>query len=198
VLVSAQEMYKKGKNDFMANLCEEQHKLLKYQLQWDEQFDREFRDLSLRDTIKNLLSLKQTKLAEKLKSEFKVSDKMYWSIRLQTHAEQGEWMEIEKMAKSKKTPGGFEEFVEICLQFGNRAEAHKYLSKVRDELQVKYYCMAKFYDEAAKLAFEKKNEDDLRYVRHQCLATDRATADNVAQLIEQLRTNPPDRASRRQ
>lgn len=107
-LVSAQEMYKKGKNDFLASLCEEQHKLLKYQQQWDAQFSHNFTDLSLRDTIKALLVLKQIKLAEKLKSEFKVSEKMYWSIKLQTHAEQGEWIEIEKMAKAKKTLGGFE------------------------------------------------------------------------------------------
>ncbi len=136
-------MYKKGKNDFLANLCEEQHKLLKYQQQWDQQFGQTFSNLSLRDTIKALLGLKQNKLAEKLKSEFKVSEKMYWSIRLQTHAELGEWIEIEKMAKAKKTLGGFEEFVEICVQFGNRKEAYKYLTKVREELQVKYYCMAK-------------------------------------------------------
>lgn len=74
-LVSAQEMYKKGKNDFLANLCEEQHKLLKYQQQWDQQFGQTFTSLSLRDTIKAMLVLKQIKLAEKLKSEFKVSDK---------------------------------------------------------------------------------------------------------------------------
>jgi hypothetical protein len=35
------------------------------------------------------------------------------------------------------------EFVEVCLQNGNRNEAHKYLPKVKDELQIKYYCMAK-------------------------------------------------------
>jgi hypothetical protein len=70
-------MYKRGKNDFMATMCEEQHKLLKYQQQWDLQLSTSLVDLSLRETIKTLLSIGQIKFAEKLKNEFKVSEKMY-------------------------------------------------------------------------------------------------------------------------
>ncbi len=55
----------------------------------------------------------------------------------------------------------------------------------------------RFYEEAAKLAFDKKNEDDLRYVRLQCLGSDREMADKIVDMIEQLRANPPDRSSRR-
>lgn len=70
-------MYKKAKNEFMASICEEQIRLLKYQQQLEQQYGKSFVDLSLRDTIKELLSLKQPKLADKLRSEFKVSEKMY-------------------------------------------------------------------------------------------------------------------------
>lgn len=72
-------MYKRAKNEFMASICEEQIKLLKYQQQLEQQlqFGKTLVDLSLRDTIKELLSAKQSKLADKLRSEFKVSEKMY-------------------------------------------------------------------------------------------------------------------------
>lgn len=42
----------------------------------------------------------------------------YWSIRLHTYGELGDWAEIEKMAKGKKTLGGFEvRFGEIPTNF---------------------------------------------------------------------------------
>lgn len=69
-------MYRKAKNEFMLNVCEEQVRLLKYQQQLEQQFGKWMVDLSLRDTIKELLSLNQQKLADKLRSEFKVSEKM--------------------------------------------------------------------------------------------------------------------------
>lgn len=37
----------------------------------------------------------------------------YWSIRLQTHAELHEWLDLEKMSKTKKIPGGFEVLISI-------------------------------------------------------------------------------------
>jgi len=75
-LISAQEMYKRSKNEFMASMCEEQQRLVKYQQQWSLQFHIPLSDLSLRDTIKTLLSHGQSKYAEKLKNEFKISEKM--------------------------------------------------------------------------------------------------------------------------
>jgi hypothetical protein len=55
----------------------------------------------------------------------------------------------------------------------------------------------RFYEEAAKIALEKKNEEDLRYIRLQCLGTERAVADKIAGMIEQLKSSVPDRSSRR-
>ncbi|ODM96537.1 Vacuolar protein sorting-associated protein 16 [Orchesella cincta] len=195
-LVSAQEMYKKSKNEFMASVCEEQVKLLKYQQTLQQQYGKDFIDLSLRDTIKELLSMKELKLAEKLRSEFKVSEKMFWSIRLQTLGEHHEWPEVEKLSKTKKVPGGFEEFVEVCLQYGNRAEAHKYLPRVKEDLQVKYYVMARYFEEAADIAYERKNENELLFIRSSCIMSDRSLAEKIEGMVTQLRTAPPDRGNR--
>ena len=75
-LISAQEMYKKAKDDFMANLCEEQSRLLKYQMNMEQKFNRDCVEFTLRDTIKLLLQMREVKLADKLRMEFKVPDRM--------------------------------------------------------------------------------------------------------------------------
>lgn len=80
-LLSAQELYKKGKNDFIASLCEEQHRLLKCQQKLEQKCNQRFVDLSLRDTIKTLLLLKENKLADGLRTDFKVSEKMYGGVQ---------------------------------------------------------------------------------------------------------------------
>ena len=75
-LQQAQQLYLKGKNDFAASLCEEQNKLLKHQLSLEQKYNNTFVNLSLRDTIKTLLIIKEVKMAEKLRQEYKVSDRM--------------------------------------------------------------------------------------------------------------------------
>lgn len=75
-LQQAQQLYIKGKNDFAASLCEEQNKLLKHQLALEQQYHNSFVNLSLRDTIKALLVIKEVKIADKLRAEYKVSDRM--------------------------------------------------------------------------------------------------------------------------
>ena len=75
-LQSAQQMYLKGKNDFMASLCEEQNKLLKHQQALEQQYGQPFLHFSLRDTLKKLLARKEVKMAEKMRVEYKVTDRM--------------------------------------------------------------------------------------------------------------------------
>jgi len=36
-----------------------------------------------------------------------------------------------------------QDFVQACLQFGNREQALKYIPKVKEELKIKYYVQAK-------------------------------------------------------
>lgn len=63
---------------------------------------------SVHDTIQMLLSLGEIKLAERLRTDYKVPDRHFWWLRLQTMAENGTWEELEKFAKSKKSPIGYE------------------------------------------------------------------------------------------
>lgn len=110
-LAAALESYKRARNDFAHTLCEEQQRLLKYQKSLEEKFHRNFVDRSLHDTIHLLLTMHEVKLADKLRSEYKVPDRRYWWLRILSLAALGDWTELDKFAKSKKSPIGYE----VCL-----------------------------------------------------------------------------------
>lgn len=52
--------------------------------------------------------MQEIKLAEKLRLEYKVPDRRFWWLRLKALAELGEWGEMEKFSKVKKSPIGYE------------------------------------------------------------------------------------------
>lgn len=76
-LVAAAEKWKIAKNELHSALCEEQLKLLKYQKTLEEKFHHEFVTGSLQDTVVMLLSLGEVKLADKLRTEYKMPDRRY-------------------------------------------------------------------------------------------------------------------------
>jgi len=75
--VSQAKDYRKGKFEFMAHACEERIKLLKQQQTLELQYGQPFLNSSLRETLKRLLATKEVKAAEKMRIEFKVSDRVY-------------------------------------------------------------------------------------------------------------------------
>lgn len=72
---SAIEAYKKGRNDLCVSLCEEALRLSKHQRDFEEKLNDTFSGLSVHDTCKKLLELREVKLAEKFKSEYKIPDR---------------------------------------------------------------------------------------------------------------------------
>lgn len=109
MVTAAMDVFKKSKNEFLSVHSEEFVRLLRYQLKMEERFPgKKFFGLSVQNTLKVLLQQKEYKLAEELKKEFKVPDKRYYYLKLMTLAEIGEWIEIEKLSKAKKSPIGYE------------------------------------------------------------------------------------------
>lgn len=98
--------------------------------------------LSVHNTIREILRLGDLKQAEKLKNEYKVQDRRYWWLRIQVMSEQGQWDELERFCKSKKSPIGYEPFVEVCLKQMNVDEAKKYLPKCREDKKIKWFIRA--------------------------------------------------------
>ncbi|ERL93903.1 hypothetical protein D910_11189 [Dendroctonus ponderosae] len=140
-LTVAIEAYNKGRKDLYASMCEETLKLSKFQRELEEKFQSEnkFVGKSVHDTCKILLEMKDVKLAEKVKNDFKIPDKRYWFLRINTLAALKEWIELDKFAKLKKSPVGYGPFVDACWANHNKDEALKYMQKVPDDLKAKYY-----------------------------------------------------------
>lgn len=137
--------YKKQHKDLEAELCDDARKLLKQQQTISDKYSShptQFYGLSVHDTIKQLLNIGDIKQADKLKSEYKVPDRRYWWIRIQVYADHFQWDELEKFSKSKKSPIGYEPFVEVCLKHNNITEAKKYLTKCSSNKKIKWFIRA--------------------------------------------------------
>lgn len=98
--------------------------------------------MPIHETIKQLLQLGDLKSAEKKRIEYKVPDKRFWWLRIQVLSESFQWDELEKFSKAKKSPIGYEPFVEVCLKQDKIEEAKKYLPKCRNDKKIKWYIRA--------------------------------------------------------
>lgn len=185
-LQEALTSYRKAKNDFAAQATEEQLKLMKYQIKFEEKFPQSYRGLSLHQTMKQLLIQREYKLVEELRKEFKVPDRRFWWLQITVLADGGDWLELEKFSKSKKSPIGYEPFVDVCVKHDNIYEAKKYLSKVKDENKIKYYMKAGLMEDAAKAAFEKKDLAALNQIQSMCGIMDRTLSDKITLMKSQL------------
>ena len=105
---SAYDSYKKSRNEFNASIIDENLRLIKYQIKLEEKFNKKYSNLSLHQTIKELILDKEYKLSEELKKDFKVPDRRYWWLKINVLSQMGEFLELEKFSKTKKSPIGYE------------------------------------------------------------------------------------------
>jgi vacuolar protein sorting-associated protein 16 len=131
--------YKKAHKFVEAELSDEHRKLMKQQKSLEEKYSRAFYGLSLHDTVKELLILGDVKTADKIRSDHKMSDKHYWHLRIGILALNYQWDELEKFSKSKKSPIGYEPFVQVCLKSRNINEAKKYITKCKEDKKITWY-----------------------------------------------------------
>nr|XP_023028466.1 vacuolar protein sorting-associated protein 16 homolog [Leptinotarsa decemlineata] len=171
LVTSALDAYKKGRKDVCTSLCDEYVKLMRFQRDLEEKIPgtkNKFVGKSVHDTCQLLLEMNELKLAEKFKNDFKIPDKRYWWLRIMCLAKQKEWTELEKFSKIKKSPIGYAPFVDVCLQNDNRQEALKYLPKVTEDIKVKYCIKTGCLEEAADVAFQQRDIQNLFYVQSKC------------------------------
>ncbi|XP_065372038.1 vacuolar protein sorting-associated protein 16 homolog [Calliphora vicina] len=163
--------YTQGRRNVEAELCSDTSKLMKLQKALTTKYTKifgqiTFHGLSIHDTIEKLLELGELKEAEKIKSDFKVPDRRFWWLRILSLSSKHNWIELEKFAKSKKSPIGYEPFVEVCLKQNNLTEARKFIIKCRDDRKSHWYIRAELYEEAIDTAFEQRDLNTL-YVLQQ-------------------------------
>jgi len=170
---------------FGAQVTADQLKLLEFQKRLQKPGEQ-YMNLSLYDTLYQLIYKGCPKQAETLRKEFNISDTRFWWKKMQALAAASDWVELEKFSKSKKSPIGYEPFVEVCLTYGhNLREAEKYMQKVPVEKRIKLYIKMGDLNQAAEAAFQVKSVDDLNALLSKC-ANNRELTERIQARLSQL------------
>ncbi|KAK5443312.1 Vacuolar protein sorting-associated protein 16 [Exophiala xenobiotica] len=133
-------------------------------LKMQEAFDKEITDsggsflgLSINETMYRLIKSGYSKRAASVQSAFKVPEKSWWWVRLRALTAARLWGEVEEIAKSKKSPIGWEPFYNEVLGAGNTRLAPSFIPKCtslqpaeRIEMWVKCGMIVKAGEEALK------------------------------------------------
>ena len=116
-----------------------------------------FTGLSLNATLLQLITLGYGKRAGKVQSDFKVPEKTWWWLRLRGLVAKRDWGELEAVASQRKSPIGWEAFVNEILSAGNQKLAGLFVAKCtgmtaqeRAEMYVKCGMVGKAGEELVK------------------------------------------------
>lgn len=127
-----------------------------------------FIGLSVNETIYQLIRQGHQKRAQKVQNEFKVTEKTYTYIRLRALVAARHWVELEEVAKQKKSPIGWQPFYQETLAAGNPRVASVFISRCtnmtvseRVDMWVKCGMISKAGEEAFK-AKDRALLEDLR------------------------------------
>lgn len=144
---------------FESKAAEEHAKLLKIQQDLEVATKQAiFVDSSISDTIRTCIVLGNQRAALKVKTEFKVSEKRWYWLKVFALATIRDWDALEKFSKEKRPPIGYRPFVEACIDAEEKSEALKYIPKLVDPRErAEAYARIGMAKEAADAASQTKD-----------------------------------------
>eukprot|EP00040_Diaphanoeca_grandis_P031802 m.191021 g.191021 ORF g.191021 m.191021 type:complete len:861 (-) comp32419_c1_seq1:81-2663(-) len=154
---------------FQAKATEEQAALLTAQKILEKRYPgEEFMNLPLGDSLYRIILAGDQDQANKLRKDFKVPDKRFWWIKVKALADANNFSELERFSKAKKSPIGYEPFVDECIAKNNGFEAKKYIPKCLPENKVLYYCKVGGWEEAVDTAVQMRSEEAFQQIEQLC------------------------------
>lgn len=168
LLRQAEHQYTSKELAFHHQVTEDEIRLLAAQKAYEQQFrPKRFLGLSARDTVFLLITLGEAGMeaANKIKKDCKISDKVFWWAKVQALGASRNFAELERFAKSKKSPIGYLPFVEECITQSNRSEAAKYIPRLPVEQRVPFFLKIGDLEGAAEAATAAKSEELMALVR---------------------------------
>ena len=93
---------------FQVRAIDEVQKLLKLQEVFSKELNENYVGFSVNETMYRLILNGNIKRSQKVQSEFKVGDKVYWWTKLRALVSRRDWRELEDMGRSRKSPIGWE------------------------------------------------------------------------------------------
>nr|GLL22788.1 protein VACUOLELESS1 [Ipomoea trifida] len=144
---------------FESKAAEEHAKLLRIQHELEVTTKQAiFVDSSISDTIRTCIVLGNHRAATKVKTEFKVSEKRWYWLKVFALATIRDWDALEKFSKEKRPPIGYKPFVEACVEANEKEEALKYIPKLADPRErAEAYAGIGMAKEAADAASQAKD-----------------------------------------
>ncbi|KAI0200696.1 vacuolar protein sorting-associated protein [Astrocystis sublimbata] len=127
--LAAKLLSESRENGFELSALKEATTLLRMQESLERDLTDSFKGLSVNETLYKLIHLGYSNKAKRIVSEFKVPEKVTWWIRLRALVARRDWNEIEDIAKSRKSPIGWEPFFNLVLQAGNARLAAVFIPK---------------------------------------------------------------------
>ncbi|XP_065851815.1 protein VACUOLELESS1 [Euphorbia lathyris] len=160
LIEKAQSLFSETKeHTFESKAAEEHAKLLRIQHELEVSTKQAiFIDSSISDTIRTCIVLGNHRAAMKVKTEFKVSEKRWYWLKVFALATIRDWDALEKFSKEKRPPIGFRPFVEACVDADEKGEALKYIPKLADPREkAEAYARIGMAKEAADAASQAKD-----------------------------------------
>ncbi|XP_022759131.1 protein VACUOLELESS1-like isoform X2 [Durio zibethinus] len=160
LIEKAQHLFSETKeHTFEFKAAEEHAKLLRIQHELEVITKQAiFVDSSISDTIRTCIVLGNHRAAMKVKTEFKVSEKRWYWLKVFALATIRDWDALEKFSKEKRPPIGYRPFVEACIDADEKGEALKYIPKLADPRErAEAYARIGMAKEAADAASQAKD-----------------------------------------
>ncbi|CAN4104407.1 unnamed protein product [Withania somnifera] len=162
LIEKAQHLFAETKEHvFESKAAEEHAKLLRIQHELEVTTKQAiFVDSSISDTIRTCIVLGNHRAAMKVKTEFKVSEKRWYWLKVFALVTIRDWDALEKFSKEKRPPIGYRPFVEACVDADEKGEALKYIPKLTDPRErAEAYARIGMAKEAAEAASQAKDNE---------------------------------------
>ncbi|KAI9620053.1 hypothetical protein H4Q26_014035 [Puccinia striiformis f. sp. tritici PST-130] len=138
---------------------------------------------SLTETIRQCVKLGLRKQADKLRTDFKVPEKRFWYVKMKALVELKDWDGLENWS-GKKSPIGFEPFVNHLLAMGCHREALRYVPKCEARNRVELYVKCGEWVTAGEECADRGETAKLIELRQRCPSPHVAAA--LSKMIEDL------------
>ncbi|KAF8331517.1 vacuolar assembling/sorting protein VPS16 [Cantharellus anzutake] len=152
---------------FEAKMMDEYLKLLAFQQQLEKDLDetKQFVGLSITETIRACIVAGLHKKAERLRNDFKVPDKRWWYTKLHALVDVKDFDGLDAFAKSKRSPIGYEPFVEYLVSQGYTKQAASFVPKCDSKLRVDLYVKCNEWKMAAQECKERGDKAKLQELK---------------------------------
>ncbi|KAJ1679542.1 Vacuolar protein, partial [Spiromyces aspiralis] len=152
---------------FEASVTANGIRLLNEQQKLEHELEEPFVGLTLNQTISKCILKGRPNKANKLRNDFNMSEKTFYWIKLHALVQRRDWVELDKFARVKKPPIGFQPFVEECIKAFQYTESAKYIAKCDIKLQPQLYIRIGRLHDAFQASIAAKDVEAMRAIAAQ-------------------------------